>query len=201
MQAYDALSIAIDTTAPSPAPDFETPPGPYLSPSFLRMTATEATDFSVPVRYQFVFEGGGAGGTDSVWQTDRTFVVGGVTANTSYTYSVWARDSAIPPNYTVPSAPATGWTMVYDPAAPVLDGETSSTIDLNVDPNGNPAHTDFAIQCTSTTDPTWNGKWVNASGSPVSSAVWQTDAGWATITVEGLQPETQYLLRRAGNQR
>ena len=76
-------------------------------------------------------------------------------------------------------------------------------MDVNVNPNGNPSITTFAIQCADTDpyDAAWEGKYVNATGQPNSSAVWQTDSSWGTTTVQGLNGCTQYTFAvKARNQ-
>jgi hypothetical protein len=159
------------------------------------MIATTATDDeSPPVQYYFDFVSGGSGGNDSGWQLSTSYVDDGLEANTSYTYRVKARDSASSPNETGYSGTATAATLAYVPGAPTLSDPTFSTLRLNVNPNGNPAHTQFAIRCTGTSpsDPTWTNKYVNTSGQPSASAVWRTDSQWSTITVQGLEDCTLY---------
>ncbi len=275
-----------DTTPPTPDPmSFATPPYPAGATS-ISMVATTATDSqSPPVQYQFVFVSGGSGGTSSGWISSTNYTDSGLTANTSYTYKVNARDSASTPNETafspdastvtyiqtptgvsfgpvsessivlqatgtftnlavgmsgiyfdsttpggdgginewiqVTADTATGlspntqyafrakarnqnavetgycttaskYTLANVPGAPTLSNVTSSTMDLDVNPNGNPATTEFAVRCASTVDPTWNGMYVDASGNPNATAVWQTDSTWGAITIQALDPNTQY---------
>jgi hypothetical protein len=93
------------------------------------------------------------------------------------------------------SALASAYTLADVPAAPTLTNVTGSTMDVDVNPNGNPASTTFAIQCSSTNpyDSVWGDlEYVDASGNPSGTAVWRTDAQWGAITVLGLNGGTQY---------
>jgi hypothetical protein len=157
------------------------------------MTATTATDTgSPPVQYEFEFVSGGPGGTGSGWQSGTTYTDGGLTPNTQYTYRVHARDSASPPNVTGYSGTATATTFANVPAAPLLGNATIHNLNLDVQPNGNPAVTVFAVQCTATPDATWSGKYVDAGGQPSATEVWQTDAQWGNLLVGGLRAATSY---------
>jgi len=275
-----------DTTPPAPNPmTFASAPAPAGATS-ITMTATTATDATTPpVSYFFDFVSGGAGGTDSSWQSGTTYVDTGLTANTSYTYAVKARDSVSTPNetsysgslatatlietpsgvtfgavtdnsivlnaggtftnlttgssglyfdstttggdgginawVTVATDTATGLspntsytfqvkarnqnsaetaysaaaaktTLALVPAAPTLSNVKRLSMDVDANPNGNPANTEFAIQCTASADANWNGKYVSATGTPSAAAVWQTDGAWSVRTVTNLKGNTTY---------
>ena len=62
------------------------------------MTATTGTDATGPVEYFFDETTGGAGGTDSGWQTSASYTDSGLTASTQYSYTVQLRDSVGTPN-------------------------------------------------------------------------------------------------------
>ena len=68
-------------------------------------------------------------------------------------------------------------------------------MDIDVDANGNPSHTEFAVLCSSTTDGSWDGQYVDASGSASASAVWRTEAQWDGTTITGMQGSTQYCFK------
>jgi len=57
------------------------------------MTAVAATDASGGVEYYFACVSGGVGCSSSGWQSSRTFTDSGLQANTSYSYTVKARDA------------------------------------------------------------------------------------------------------------
>jgi len=184
----------VDITPPSP-----NPLGWFLAPvatgpTTVVMTATTASDEqSPPVQYSFDFTAGGAGGADSGWQASASYANLGLTPNTSYSYRCQARDSALPtPNAGSFSSTIAAVTHAEVPGAPTLGSVTDTSMTVNVDPATNPAATQFAIQCASSTDPAWNGMYVTASGTPSSTAVWQTDGTWGAKTVLGLTEGTEY---------
>jgi hypothetical protein len=180
-----------DITPPEPDPmSFQSPPS-AMSTSAITMTATLATDDTPPVHYQFDFVAGGPGGSDRTWGSTRTYIDYSLTQNTEYSYRCRARDGASPPNETAYSSVMRVFTLANVPGAPALSNVTSNSIDLDVDPNENPGNTPFAVLCA-TSDPAWDGMFVNASGDPAVSEEWQTDGQWGTVTVLGLTPETEY---------
>jgi hypothetical protein len=172
-----------DTTPPTPNP-MQWTTVPYAtgttSLSMLCVTATDAV--SPPVEYRFSSSFSG----NSPWQGSRTFSEGGLAVNTSYSYQVQARDSAATPNETGWSSSAAAYTLANTPAAPTVNGPTTSTLNINVNANGNPSGTVFAIQCSSTSDGSWLNRFVDAAGNPSAGEVWRTDAAWGTIAAQGL---------------
>jgi hypothetical protein len=134
---------------------------------------------------------GGDGGINE-WLKVTTDTATGLAPNTSYTFQAKARNMySIETPY---SATASKVTLANAPTAPTLSGPTATTLNLDVNANGNPASTEFAVQCTTASpgDSNWVGKYVNASGAPSAAAVWRTDAQWATTTVTGLKICTGY---------
>ncbi|MEI6696278.1 MAG: hypothetical protein WCO13_09425 [Bacteroidota bacterium] len=80
----------------------------------------------------------------------------------------------------------TFYTLANVPSAPTVNNASSSTLDVAVNVNGNPAATEFAIKET-------GGLYVQSNGTLSASAVWQTAATWSsTITVNGLAAFTTY---------
>lgn len=181
-----------DITPPTPNPmTFQSPPS-AASTTAITMTATLATDEdSPPVQYYFDFYSGGPGGNDRAWGTTRTYTDFSLDPNTEYRYRCRARDDASPPNVTGYSPIDSAFTLAIVPGAPELTNVTTTTIDLNVDPSANPSYTDFAVVCA-TSDPVWDGMYVNASGDPAVSEEWQTDDQWGITTIQGLVPGTEY---------
>lgn len=134
---------------------------------------------------------GGDGGINA-WVSSTVDTAAGLSPNTTYTFRVKARNQNSLETAYSPTASKT--TLANVPAAPILANPTTSTLTVDVSPNGNPAATEFAILCTaaSPTDAAWAGKYVSAAGNPSAAAVWRTDATWATATVQGLQACTTY---------
>jgi hypothetical protein len=135
------------------------------------------------------------GAAPTPWQASRDYTNNGLAVNTLYTYRTTARDGAPSPNQTSPTDTLGAYTFAEVPGAPALSGATTNTLNANVDPSTNPAPTEFAIQCASTTDVNWNGKYADATGNPNAVATWQTDTVWGTITLHGLAPNTQYCFQ------
>jgi hypothetical protein len=81
---------AADSTPPSPNPmGFEVLP--TATDAFtISMTASNATDFSPPVQYDFLNVNNGA---NSGWSTNRVWTNGGLTPGDTYDYRVMARDA------------------------------------------------------------------------------------------------------------
>ena len=104
------VSTREEETAPSPIPmTFAAVPGPRLPSaggdpqSEITMTATAATDPS-GVEYLFDETSGNPGGTDSGWQDSPVYTDTGLQPDTTYTYTVTARDKS--PNRNVGGASA-----------------------------------------------------------------------------------------------
>lgn len=77
-------------------------------------------------------------------------------------------------------------TLANVPGTPTLGNASSSSLDLTLAVNGNPAATEFAILCTN------SSQYVQSSGALGGSAVWQTAATWGTKTVTGLSSSQEY---------
>lgn len=108
----------------------------------------------------------------------------GLSPNTQYAFQVAATnsngDSAKTANYTA-------WTWAAVPAAPVVSNPSVSTLDVAIGGvNGNPASTQYAIYCTTTS------QWVQSGGALGTDPAWQTATAWGTKTVTGLATYTDY---------
>ena len=104
--SFSATTLAsYDTTAPSP-----NPPGLSIDPSAstLRIVADEVSDASW-VEYNFVNTAGN--GPNSGWQRSNVYVASGLAPETSYSYTVQARDISLATNMT---AISTGFSAVTD---------------------------------------------------------------------------------------
>ena len=83
-----------DMTPPTPNPaEFDTVPAADSATS-ISMTAVIGTDFSPPIEYSFVETTGNPGATNSGWTTSNTYTDNGLSAGTTYTYTVQMRDNS-----------------------------------------------------------------------------------------------------------
>lgn len=191
-----------DPPTPDPMTFFVAPDD--AGPTSIDMTATTATDAggADPVEYYFSFNAcalnGGGGGTDSGWQTSTVYTDSGLEPNKCYGYTITARDAL--GNTTATSSVVETYTAANVPGAPSLSNQSSSTIDIDNNENGNPTadpDTTFAIQVlnTSPTDSTWEGKYADATGEPSDTPVWLTDAEADAVVLSGLIPGTYYEVR------
>jgi alpha-galactosidase len=179
-----ATTDAPDTTAPTPNPmTFAIAPAATGAFS-ISMTATTATDTS-GVEYFFEETSNNPGGTDSGWQDSPTYTDTGLLSNTQYTYTVTARDKAVIPNATDPSASASATTDDIDNIPPTPNPMTFALAPA-------PASS-TSITMTATTASDLSGVqyfFDETSGNPGA-----TDSGWQdspTYTDTGLIPNTQY---------
>jgi hypothetical protein len=68
-----------------------------------------------------------------------------------------------------------------------VDNATTTSVDVTIDPeDGNPEDAVYTIYDVT------RQKWIAANGSPRTTAVWQMAAEWGTVTVTGLEPDTEY---------
>ena len=191
-----------DADPPSPNPPTWSSAPSNTGTSTIAMTVSSSTDATHPIQYLFKFEAcatdGGTGGTSSSWAGVVSHTDSGLQTNQCYNYSVTARDAV--PNTGSPSATST--TLVYTsattPGTSTIGGATTSTLTITSnDANGNPASTpttQFAVQVSST-DASWNGKWIigtsgNASASTTAS--WKSDATWDNFVINSLVTSTVY---------
>ncbi len=174
--SFFTVNVA-DTTPPTPNPmTFSTLPF-ELNNSQISMVASTASDaLHNPVEYQFDFTSGGTGGTDSAWQSSRTYTDFGLAVNTQYCYRVHARDNAIAKNATAYSPISCDYTAANLPGAAGFSNITQTSIQANWTANGNPSATRYFIE--------------NSTGG--------TNSGWITSTLwnnTGLICGTTYTYR------
>ncbi|MCH7814926.1 MAG: hypothetical protein IID40_13000 [Planctomycetes bacterium] len=175
-----------ESDAPTPNPmTFATPPFATGTTS-MGMVATLASDPSGPIEYYFQAFSGEGGQNHSGWQLGNAYVDSGLVPGGTYSYRVKARDAVPVPNETTYSAALEATTLAETPDAPSIVTAGATTMDLDVNPAANSASTLFAIQCASTSDATWDQKYVNAVGDPIAGPVWRSDSAWAVLTVTGL---------------
>jgi hypothetical protein len=113
-----------------PPPEDVTPPTPSVmnwdmvptatGTSTIAMSAVTATDESGVVEYNFSCVAGGAGCTDSGWQSSRSYTASGLQADTYYAFKVTARDGFGNENT---ASETRGATTEAEPAPPPQDPE------------------------------------------------------------------------------
>lgn len=110
----------------------------------------------------------------------------GLSPNTLYYYRASAANSSLSANGSTLQV----YTLANTPAAPFVNGSTSSSLNVAIQPNSNPAGTTFAIYESTT------GQYVQADGSLGASPVWQTTDAWGSpVTVTGLEESTSYTFQ------
>jgi len=186
---WDAVPIHVtaETTPPNPDP-MTWATEPYTTgTSSISMVATAASDPTPPIEYYFDFYGSptsGSGGNDSGWQSSTSYTDSGLNTNHQYTYRVRARDGN--DNRTSYSILSSAYTLANTPGTPTVDNPTYYTLDVTINPNGNPDYTECAIWCGA-------GYYLNASGgSNGTTPFWQSISDWGTVTATGLTPDTEY---------
>jgi hypothetical protein len=174
-----------DSSPPDPSPmTWETPPY-AIGEASISMIASTATDPS-GVEYQFTETSGNPGGSSSGWQNSPVFTDTGLLANTTYTYTVVARDKSPAQNLSVAS-----------------QAESASTDPLDTTP---PAAASFAITpaassiskiiMTANTLSDTNG--VQYYFTETSGNIGGSDSGWQDSPVyedSGLTPGVTYTYK------
>ena len=148
-----------------------------VSDDSITMTATAATDTS-GVEYYFACTTDS--NFDSGWQSDAEYTVTGLTASTTYSFTVQVRDTSYAENTTTASAAASATTSGADNTPP-SPNPTSATADA----------TAATIQITASPSTDASGveyKFTNTAGSGPSSD-WQSSN---VYTASGLEPGTAY---------
>jgi len=184
----DLVVIAVggdvnDVDAPAPSPmTWESEPD-ALGPYRITMTASEANDVS-GVEYYFDETSGNIGGSDSVWQTGRTYTDDGLEPNTIYTYRVKARDKSPNRNETSYSLSASATTELA-PAVSLRKGP------YLIYPDGNSMMVlwqlyDGGVSCNLK----W-GKDANYADGDVSVIAYGVDHQYS-YTIENLDPGLKY---------
>lgn len=159
-----SLEIDYDRVAPTPNPmSFSTAPT-ELNTTQVLMRSTIASDPVGPVNYYFDFTSSptaGLGGSDSGWQTSRSYTDSGLRPNESYCYRVRARDGN--GNLTNYSASDCDYTRANPATLVSYSGITENSIKVNVALNGNPAGTEVWVRNVTagvgsgwSTNLTWN---------------------------------------------
>ena len=148
-------------------------------------------------------------GNDSVWQTEALWEVNasntaktitGLSENTKYVFKVKAKNGSNAE--TLFSSSDSLYTLAKVPATPTINAATTTTLNVAVNANANPAITQYAIQ------ESIGSKYVQSDGSLGDNAVWKTETLWevnatnTAKTVTGLSVNTQNTFKvkaRNGN--
>jgi parallel beta-helix repeat protein len=108
----------------------------------------------------------------------------GLNPNTNYGFYAQARNGD---GIETPTSPVGNkYTLSVTPLIPLIDNINSNSFELSIQADGNPSNTDYALKNITT------GSWVNQSGNPSSTPVWQTRSEWGTIEIVALNPSTAY---------
>lgn len=128
------------------------------------------------VAWQTYTNWGGASGTST----------SGLSANTSYSFQVKARNSSS--TETALSSAASKYTHAIVPGIPVVASIGATSFDITLAADSNPAATQYAISITYGGDTFY----VQSDGTLGATASWQTMGNWDTISATLPLPNTQY---------
>lgn len=141
-----------DLTAPNPNPMTWAMSPFAIDRSTIDMTATTATDDSGSVEYQFTCVAGGANCSTSDWQSSPAYTASNLSADTTYSFQVVARDPSN--NVTAPSMTASTTTPINEPPTAVNDSATTNegsqlsipVLNNDNDPEGDTLHIESVTQ-------------------------------------------------------
>ncbi len=192
------LTYTADLTGPTPSTMYFATSPVSTTTDIVRMVSVTATDPTTPIQYYFEEVAGDCGadhatdGNDSGWQTSTIYRDTGLSPNKCYAYQVTARDGGLITNST--STASSTYTRAAVPGQLVFTNVAVTSFDITNDENGNPTSnpaTTFAVYATSS-DASWNQKYVDSSGNPTDTRTWLTDSQVNSLTVDNLLVETEY---------
>ncbi len=180
-------------------PDTNAPSSPSISSAVadsdtqITVTSTVSTDAegSNPVEYQFNETTGGAGATDSGWQTGTTHVDTGLSASTQYCYQVRSRDSV--GNTNTYSATSCATTQAGSGCGSTWQAQVNNT-DGSINYSGFSGNVEAGGALNN--DAQWGpdgsaSATFTINGSGVRIYVWRfDDSQSATVTIDGQQVGT-----------
>ena len=128
---------------------------------------------------------------NSDWQAGTSWSSGSLNQNVQYTFKVISKDQA---GNTQETVTQNKYTLANVPSAPTVDNATTTSLDVTIDQNLNPANTVYAIYETST------GKYLDSTDGSLDldSEDWQNYATWggaSGITATPLSENTAYLFQ------
>ncbi|GAG26491.1 unnamed protein product, partial [marine sediment metagenome] len=169
-----------DPYAPTPDPMIFSSAPAATGDSSIAMTAATATDVS-GVEYYFTCTAGG--GNDSLWQPSQTYEDTGLVPDTTYTYTVKARDLSVNYNETDASAGASATTNLTDLTAPTPNPMSFATAPYAT------GSTSIAMVATTATDVSGVEYYFTCTAGGGNDSVWQNST---TYEDTGLSPATEY---------
>ncbi len=186
-QMRDLGVVAPDTAPPAPDPmTWASVPSPAGDSSITMIATTAADDSGVEYRFNRYASDGTSLLFTSPWQDGTAFTDTGLAANTTYGYTVTARDKSANQNETAQSTPvALATTDPADETAPSPDPMTFAAVPSADGP--------YSISMTATTATDDSG--VEYFFDETSGSLGGTDSGWQdspSYTDSGLNPNTQY---------
>ena len=175
-----------DTTAPNPDPMTWASGPAATGTTTITMTATSATDAS---GVEYFFDCLTTGGHDSGWQNGTTYVDSGLTADTTYSYRVMARDESANQNATGYSSTLSATTDSLPPVdttAPNPDPMTWASIPTATGTSS------ITMTATTATDLSGVEYYFDCLTAGGHDSGWQSGTTWVDT---GLAPDSTYSYR------
>lgn len=175
------VTTAIPPAAPSlsisgsSANQFQLAPGSDENPHSTQMAFQDSLS-------ELYVQQDGTLGTTEVWQDKNSWNYANVQVNVATSYGI--RGIAKNENGIETIFGPTSYitTYPYPAGIPVIDNVTSNSLHVDINPNGNPAHVEYAIRKAE------SQLFVQPDGSLDNAACWQTLDGWDIVTIPNLQP-------------
>ncbi len=116
-----------------------------------------------------------------------TTTISGLSVNTQYTANLFAYDTW--GNVTSSASEITFYTLANAPGTPTVSGSSTTSLDIVINTNSNPANTTYALHFYTTSF------YVSAAGSPTTTPIYQTSSTWGgAVTATYLSINSQYAI-------